>query len=330
MNPVSASDARRLHREAIVVDAAVTLLDDPHRLAAQLPEAGEAGLTVALITVGSQDDLANTVRNIASWHPALEQHGDRIRLATRAKDIDDAKAEGRCAIVFHFQNTRPFEGDTRLVRVFKDLGVRVVGLTYNERNLVGDGCTEPTDVGLSEFGRELIRELNRHGVLVDLSHVGDRTSREAIEASDAPVVFTHSNARSVCHHPRNIPDEHITLVAKKGGMVGINVFPAFVKRDGPTLENVLDHVDHVVRLAGVDHVGFGLDLNTGGSVEMFYRLKFKPEFYPLPPWKFPEGISRLSEWPNLTEGLLRRGYGRDDVLKILGGNFLRVVRRVWQ
>jgi membrane dipeptidase len=324
------TEAKALHQRALVVDTAVTLLQPGPQFDAQLQDIRAGAIDCALVTVGSKEDARGTLENIASWYTLLQSRSSDLSLATTVDGIETAARQGKVAIVFHFQNTKGFEGDIRLVQIFRNLGVRVVGLTYNERNLVGDGATERTNSGLSDFGVELVKELNRVGMVVDISHVGERTSLEAIEASEAPVVATHSNARALCDHPRNLSDEVIKGIARTGGVVGVNVFPSFVRKESPNLEHVMDHVDYVVKMIGVDHVGFGLDLNTGGDLALFRAMKFKAEFYPEPPWIFPEGIRTIPDWPNLTAGLVRRRYSEEDVIKILGGNFLRVFRQVWK
>ena len=317
-----------IHKRSLVIDAAVTLLK-PDTIEEDLAEARAAGLDITFITVGgSKDNQQKSINNMTDWYHMLNERPNDIALITSVADIRKyVKEAGKIGVVFHFQGTKPFNGDVKLVESYYRLGLRVVGITYNELNLVGAGCTERVDCGLSDYGVALIKELNRLGILVDLTHVGPKTSMETIEVSEKPVVFTHSNCRALTDSPRNISDDHIRAVADKGGVVGICVFPDFV---GPTLADVIDHLDHVVKLTSVEHVGFGLDLNTHGDMNMFKTLQFKPEFYSKPPWKFPQGIERLSNWPNLTKELVSRGYSEVDIEKILGGNFLRVMNEVWK
>ncbi len=317
-----------IHKRSLVLDAAGTLLK-PDSIEEDLAEARAASLDVIFITVGgSKDDLKSSIKNMSDWYLTLNERPNDIALITSLADIRKyVKEAGKIGVVFHFQGTKPFDGDVKLVESFYRLGVRVVGITYNELNLVGAGCTEKVDCGLSDYGVALIKEMNRLDILIDLTHAGAKTSMEAIEVSEKLVVFTHSNCRALTDHPRNISDDHIRAAADKGGMVGICVFPDFV---GPTVADVIDHVDHVVKLTSVEHVGFGLDLNTHGDMNMFKTLQFKPEFYSKPPWKFPQGIERNSKFPNLTNELVNRGYSEVDIEKILGGNFLRVLNEVWK
>jgi membrane dipeptidase len=209
------------------------------------------------------------------------------------------------------------------------MGVRIIQLTYNERNPLGDGCTERTDAGLSDLGLEVIREMNRLGLLIDLSHVGYQTSMEAIETSHAPVIFSHSNARAICNSPRNLSDDQIRSVAARGGVVGVNDFPTFVSQDAsPTIEHLLDHIDYLVHLVGDDHVGLGFDFSTETEDDYEY-FKYKQDVYPKPPWIYPSGIDGFEKIPNVTRGLVVRGYSDEAIRRILGGNFLRVFRQVW-
>jgi membrane dipeptidase len=208
---------------------------------------------------------------------------------------------------------------------------------YNARNLVGDGFLEPEDAGLSSFGREVVGELNRLGILIDLSHCGYRTTMEAIELSAAPAAVTHANTRALCDTPRNKSDEQLLALAARGGVVGVTAFPTTLPEGRRTLEGVLDMVDYLVDLLGIDAVGLGLDHVEDQPREYFMTgdrfgvdLLF-PEDYVPPEWppEYPEGLRRIRDWPNLTEGLLRRGYAEADAEKVLGGNFLRLFGEVW-
>jgi len=322
-------DYREFHQNALVVDAANTLLNPDQTFDESLKTTRLGGVDVALVTVGSNQFFAATASKLAAWYEKARMTADEFVIAKSAGEMRSARESGKLAVVFHFQNTKPFEGRLDLVTLFHELGVRVVGLTYNEKNLVGDGCTERTSSGLSEYGIQLIKKLEEVGVLVDLSHVGYQTCREALEVSTKPVIFSHTNARGVLEHPRNVPDDLLKGVAETGGVVCLNVFPSFVASDNPTIQDVMRHVDYVSDLVGPEHVGFGLDLNTGGDMKMFSELKFKAKYVPLPPWVFPEGIAAYSEYPNLTRELLAGRYSEDEVKAILGGNLMRVFDEVF-
>jgi membrane dipeptidase len=204
-----------------------------------------------------------------------------------------------------------------------------------ERNLVGDGCLERTDCGLSGFGLEVIEEINRLGILIDLSHVGYRTTMEAIEASKKPVAFTHANPRALCDHPRNKTDEQIKALVKKGGVIGANVYPPFLAAGSKaTMKDVIEVIDYLVKLAGIDHVAIGTDFTEGQPDEYFAymvtgRSKKGPAMKLELPIINPEGIRNAADFPNLTRALLGHGYSESDVKKIMGENWLRLFSEVW-
>jgi membrane dipeptidase len=322
-----------LHGSAIVVDHACPLLvpgDD-----AYITKTRAGGTTLAMATVASNVDFRGAINAISPWLVRF-QRDDSLLHVTCVDDIYRAKKEGKLGVGFHFQNSRPVENDLGLLIVLHRLGLRVMQLTYNEKNQVGDGCTERTDSGLSKFGLRMVEEMNRLGIVVDCSHVGYRTSMDAIEASKTPVVFSHSNAYGVFPSKRNIKDDQIKALAKSGGVIGMNGFPGFVSKDsfvdksrGPSLEQLLDHVDYMAKLVGTDHIGVGLDYSVG-TPEGYRRYGYEPDTYPEPPWHYPSGLDDVSKLPNLTKGLQTRGYTDADVRKILGENFIRVFKAVWK
>jgi membrane dipeptidase len=209
-------------------------------------------------------------------------------------------------------------------------------LTYQTRNYVGDGCAEGADTGLSSFGRDLIQEMNRLGILVDLSHCGRRTTDEAIDASKKPVVFSHTHPYTLAEHQRNKTDEQIQALAEKGGVMGITEYsPIAEVKPGvrPTIVDYLDQIDYVAKLVGVEHVGIGLDIDETSTSERF--AEFKREFPELcRNYDFEtrriDGLSELTDCPQIARGLVSRGYSDDEILMILGGNFMRAFRKVWR
>jgi membrane dipeptidase len=209
-----------------------------------------------------------------------------------------------------------------------------VQLAYNRRNPLCDGCEEPGDAGLSLLGRRAIAEMNRLGILVDVSHTGIRSSREAIAASAAPCVASHSNAAAVHPSPRNLPDEVIRAIAESGGVVGINGFPSFVAPGTrPSLDQYIDHIFHVAEVAGPEHVALGIDYWSGTEQQYEQLLAdgtWSRDTYGPPPWHYPAGIEDASTLVNLTERLLDRGYGEAEVRGVLGENWLRVYDEVWR
>lgn len=276
-----------------------------------------------------------TLRGIVELVELVEAHPAQLMLVRSAADIRRAKASGRTGLYVYFQSPEPIDRQMWRLRLFYELGLRVLQLTYNERCLVGDGCGEPSDAGLSDFGRQMVKECNALGIAVDVSHSGDRTTLEAIEASSAPVLITHGMARALCDNRRCKTDEAVKACAQKGGVIGVQAMGPFISRKpNPTLDDLLDHVDYFAQLVGPDHIGLGLDLTTGHERDDFGKLAYKPEIYD-GLWKDGvmqqvPGIRTLADVPNITSGLLRRGYSPADVSKILGGNFLRVLETIWR
>jgi membrane dipeptidase len=338
--PLASRDkAARLHRQAIVIDMVCPLLAQERYLDDWIA----GGATCVGPTVASDHTLLQTMANLATWFERLRRLSGKILHVTRVEDIRRAKREGKLGVIFHFQNTQPFERSADLVEVYYRLGVRMVQLTYNLKNWIGDGCDERTDAGLSEFGRQVIREMNRVGMVVDLPHTGYRTTMEAMEASEAPVVFSHSGVKSVCDSPRNLRDDQIQAVAASGGVIGLNAFPAFVsRRRWPTLDDLVRHADHIAERVGVDHLSVGLDFYQGQwpfaspaqakamYAEALRTGRWRPGTYPAPPYRYARGVEVPSKLGNLTAALIDRGYRERDVRKILGENLIRVFSRVWK
>ncbi|MGQ9647487.1 MAG: dipeptidase [Thermodesulfobacteriota bacterium] len=317
-----------VHFSSIVIDHACPLvqpdMDDNY-----VKKLQEGGITVAMSTVASNDQFRSAIDKIIAFYERFE-NDNRLLFVTQVNDIYRAKKEGKVGVGFHFQNSRPIEYEAELLDVFYKLGVRVIQLTYNEKNMVGDGCTELTDCGLSKFGKKIIERMNKLGMVVDLSHVGFKTSMEAMEVSKDPVIFSHSNAWQVCPSKRNLKDEQIKALAKKKGVIGMNIYPGFVKKNNPTLNDLLDHVDYIADLVGTDYIGIGFDFSTPGDLKSYKYWGYEPDTYLIPPWTHPKNIEDISKAPNFTKGLVSRGYSEQDIKKILGENFIRVFKEVWK
>ena len=327
------SEAKQLHERSIVIDGLNVSRWGEEAVYRHLHE---GGLTAINATVAVWEGTQGTLRNIARFYKDFDTYSRYIRQVTCLDDIRKAKEEGRVGIIFGFQNSSPIEDDLDLVEVFHRLGVRAIQITYNDLNLVGAGCYERQDVGLSQFGVDLVAEMNRLGMVIDLSHVGHRTTMDAIETSEDPVWFSHTNPKRLCDHPRNKTDGEVKALVAKGGIVGANSFPTFLARGyESTLEDVLDVVDYWVDLVGIDSVGIGLDFTELHTEEWFDWLmagkRKGSTVFPLPyPIPLPTGIARADEMPNLTVGLAGRGYSDGDVQKIMGLNVVRLFERVWK
>ena len=269
--------------------------------------------------------------------PRFREHRELIVQARDVDDIIEAKKNGRTAVVFGWQNASPIENDLDRLALFHELGVRIVQVTYNERNLLGNGCYERTDDGLSNFGLDAVKVMNELGILINLSHVGDRTTLETIEASEKPVAFTHANARSFMSHVRNKTDEALDLLAQKGGGVGANAFPSFLPMGyESSLQDYVDAIDDLVERVGIDHVGIGTDFCQDQPHSFFEWLfaqqgtKYRPMPFTIPdPHVHPADFETPDALPGLASELLRRGYGDEDVSNVLGGNWMRLFRQVW-
>lgn len=325
-----------IHQRSVVIDGACPLLRKP----AYLEWYKEGGCTVVTPTVGLTLEAGGALREIGGWLRLIASRDDLI-LIRSGSDIDRAKREGKLGILMHFQGTQPIENDLRLVDAYKTLGVGMVMLTYNQKNMVGDGCEERTDAGLSNFGVELVQRLNEQRIVVDCSHTGLQTTLDALKHSTRPVVFSHSNVRGVYDVKRNISDEQIQAVAASGGVIGMNAFPPTVTPNRPvSMDDFLRHFEYVMDLVGPEHIALGLDYFTHQSgvvndadAKIYYdesvRVgRWRPEMYPPPPYVYPAGIETPKTLPNLTAALLDRGIPEQDVRNIMGGNWHRVLNSV--
>ncbi len=334
---MSDKKAAEIHADSIVIDAVCPLVTDHPQY---LDWYREGGVTALAPTIASTESARAALNRLGTWHRLLREREDLL-LVRQARDVEIAKETGRLGIYLHFQGTDPIEDNLDLIDMYKALGVGIVQLAYNVKNRVGDGCEERTDAGLSRFGIKLIGRLNEARVIVDCTHTGHRTSMDAVEHSSAPVVLSHSNPDSVHPSARNVADELIDAIARSGGLIGVVGFPAMVAAaKHPTLDDFIAHIDALVERVGIDHVGLGIDYYSGqaGVASDADALRFYDEAvaagiwgsaYPPPPHHYPAGIDTPCTLPNLTRRLLERGYVEADVRKILGGNWLRVMRAVW-
>jgi membrane dipeptidase len=275
------------------------------------------------------------LRNIARWLQLAAQHSDIVILAQSTADILDAKRSGKVAVFLGFQNTSPFADDYTLVGAFHRLGVRIVQLTYNIQNLVGGACYDPEDSGLSRFGRRIIREMNRVGVLIDLSHVGNRTCLDVIEVSSAPVAITHANPTWFHESPRNKPNDVIKAVAARSGVIGCCLYPHLLGETttrGQFCRMVLELVEQI----GLEHVAIGSDSARNWSDDYLAWLRNgrwqPPSASPVAPrWpKWPNWFGGPADFPHLAEGLVEAGLSDESVQAVLGGNWTRLFASVFK
>jgi len=335
---------RQIYNDSIVIDLVAPLLSAKRaETIDRIEDFRSGGVTAAGATVAVEEDFAETIDNLTQWHAWFDAYPDRFRLVRHISDIVDCKAKGLTGIILHFQNSVAFGLDLRRLLIFYELGVRVIQLTYNRRNFVGDGCTVPEDAGLSDFGRRAIREMDRLGIVVDLSHTGYRTTMEAIELSNHPVIFSHSNIAEVYPSKRNIRREQVRAVAARGGVIGLNGCEYFIRAGRQsTVDDLIAHADFIADEVGVDHISVGLDHFWGHTPHLpeaeQHRLysdrvrsgRFDPETWPAPPWYQANGIETPQKTSALADSLAQHGYVDDDIQKILGGNLMRVFEAVWK
>ncbi|HKR00335.1 MAG TPA: dipeptidase [Pyrinomonadaceae bacterium] len=360
-------EALKIHRKAIVVDThndiTTMMIDEGYDLGTSsigkyhtdLARMKEGGLTAEFFSIYVDRKYATgggsarrALDQIDLVYRAAERYPDKLMMATSVADIRRAKKAGKVAALMGIEGGHAIENSLMALRDFYRLGVRYMTLTHNNTNDWADACCDKArHQGLSDYGREVVKEMNRLGMLVDISHVSDETMSDVLDVSTAPVIASHSSARALNNHPRNIPDELLRRIAKNGGVVMVNFYPVFIdqkaldankernERLKPQLDALdeqykndpvrlaaerqkvldanplpatplsvlIDHIDHIAKVAGVDHVGIGSDFDGVPSL--------------------PVGIEDISKLPVITYELLRRGYKEKDIQKILGGNFLR-------
>jgi microsomal dipeptidase-like Zn-dependent dipeptidase len=304
-----------------------------------LSELREGGFTCVTPTLGFWEGTLQALDAIAQWRDLERECADVMLIARKAQDILDAHASNRIAVLLGFQNVNLLEGRVRFVELFADLGVRVLQLTYNNQNEAGGSCYEAVDSGLARFGKEIVLEMNRAGVVVDLSHVGPRTTLDAINASQKPVAITHANAASLHAHPRNKSDEILKALAERGGVIGCATYRHFTPPDAcDSVDGWARMVARTVDIAGIDHVGLGTDegLITEADLDWMRRGRWtrgtqygagsaaRPGVVKPPAW-----LPRPSKLGVVIQALAKTGFSKEEVEKITAGNWLRLYRAVF-
>ncbi len=271
-----------------------------------------------------------TIECISKYRHWTRAHADKYIQVETIDDVHRAKREGKMALTFDIEGMNALNGDVGMVDFYYRLGTRQMLFAYNRNNLAGGGCHDD-DCGLTDFGRQVIREMNRVGMIVDCSHTGYKTAMQAIEASEAPVIFSHSNARALCDHERNIPDDLIKAAAGSGGFVGVTGVAKFLGPNGATVEHLVEHIDHMVELVGPDHVVISMDsvlLKKGADAPFSRNREYWPES------QYPddgiEGYVRPEDFPSVTQALLDRGYEESHILGILGQNYINLATAIWK
>lgn len=318
--PPSAAD---LHRAATVVDLHCDTLLDVHSKKRDiairsgvghidLPRLQEGGVDVQVFAAfihpkEAQRGFARAAELIDTLDRLVAMHGQILGRATTVAEIESLLAEGKLAAILSIENAVAVEHELSNVERLYRRGVRIMSLTWNLSNYLADGAQEERHGGLTPFGREVVARMQDLGMVIDVSHLSARSFWDVLTASRGPVIATHSNAAGLTPHPRNLSDDQLRAIARRGGVVGVNFYPPFT--GGAALAQVLAHADYLVKVMGVDHVALGSDFD-GFSQRV-------------------RGLEDVSKLPNLTAGLLARGYSPTQVRKIVGGNALRVFRQVW-
>ena len=302
-------------------------------------EIREGGVSCVHITLAIWENARETLTKIGHWNRLLEANADLVGLATSAEAIEEIAASGRTAILFGFQNTDPLDDDIDMVQIYHTLGVRIIQLTYNTQNSVASGCWEEDDLGISRFfGRNVIKEMNKVGMLIDVSHCNEKTCFDAVELSERPVAITHGNPQEFVGYDielnrRNRSTDLIKVLTEKGGVIGLGMYPKIMRGgSNSTREDFTEMVVWCVERFGVDCVGFGTDFNKGHREEMvtWWRAgrwaRESPLKAPskLSPW--PEWFKTPAQFPDVLDALRGKGFSEEEMAKICGGNWLRLFR----
>ncbi len=348
--------AQALHRGSVVIDSSVVAVIDYVAENMWLDDVLKGGLTATNLTVCMQRSFTEALKELMEHNRWAEKNSDRVIVVRRVADIERAKREGKHGIIYGPQDSMFLERSVELLDVAYDHGLRAMQLTYNYQNEVGAGCREKNDPGLSIFGENVVQRMNELGILIDLSHTGDQTCWDAIEQSRDPVSFTHIiPRRSAPERPggyaewanrstslwgsfveyskqRGKPDEMMRACAEKGGVIGVT--PFFAKKAGKSTitDDTLDQLDETVDIVGVEHAGFGSDLEFPNSITRAAFIWKNPNRIDVDyftPMDKTWGYGWLEHMPNFTMGLVARGYSDQEIKKILGMNFVKLFKRVW-
>ena len=352
LSPEDEQRAMRLHEEAIVIDFHNHLMVLPEnlndyetyarfgRIANGYEGVKVSGMTACFCAYGGSAARRHSPRpwqfddmvwDLGMRQADIDHHSDVVIRGYSVKDIMEAKKTGRCAVVPHAENAQMIDQDLDRLDVLYGLGMRCMGLSYNSRTTIGDGVTERTDAGLSNFGFKAIERMNRLGMLIDFSHSSDLSTSEGVQASELPCCCTHTLAKDVHGNPKGRTNELLELFAKHNGVVAVEAVPNVTcLKEEQSVFDMIDHLDYIVKLIGVDHVAIGTDAMFGDHVA-FHKVihkvidltKMIPEFL----GSHVEYLENPGQMPNVTRSLVARGYSDEDIKKIMGGNVLRLLEQ---
>lgn len=326
-------EAVRIHREAVVVDTHCDTLGGliqpaqrgvaPKRLGevsekrqVEIPKMLEGGLDCQVFAMytGTQevqvDALFKAMRMADAFYQDVETYSDKFVAVTKVDEIIKAHNAGKVCGVLSLEGAEPLMGNIGLMRIMYRLGVRMISFTWNWRTPFADGLSARRTGGkLTDLGVQAVEEMDKLGIILDVSHITDSCFWDIAEIKKTPFIASHSNCRALCDSPRNLTDDMIKALAEDDGVMGMNFLSGFIAKEGANLEKMIDHVDHIVKLVGPNHVSLGADYDGGGGCP---------------------GLEDSSKLLNFTKELIRRGYVEEDIKKILGGNHLRVFKQVWK
>lgn len=316
----------------VIWDAHSGFMPDPAADLDNLRIWRDAGVDYLSIDVGF--DLLpweKTVATLAAFRHWILARPSEYALVSSADEILAAKSAGRLAVTFDIEGMNALDGRIEMVEFYHHLGVRQILFAYNRNNLAGGGCHDE-DIGLTAFGRQVIDEMNRLGMFVDVTHTGYRTTMDVMEYTDRPVIFSHSNPKALCGHGRNIADEQIRACARTGGIIGVVGLNRFLGENRTDSERLADHVEYLIDLTGPRHVGIGLDYAFPVEIEGIDTvIADNPQFWPKN--EYPAGATTYAapaQMRELVEVLLRRGQPERTVRDVMGGNFMRLAREIWR
>lgn len=337
---------KRIKKESIIVDAHLDLLYDvdfKRRMGETrvvenryLSEFNEGGVNLVVSSIYIDDTflpemaLRKAMNQVSALYSEIDESPDKIMLCKSFKEVEKAIEEKKIAIMLSFEGVEPLYNDLSLLRVFYELGVRLVGLTWSRRNFAADGCSfekgsELASGGLTDFGARLVEEAENLGMIIDVSHLNDEGFWDVMKIAKHPIIASHSNTRSLADIPRNLTDDQIKAIASKDGVIGMNVASLLVADNDKdaNIEYLLNHVDHIVNIVGVQHVGLGFDF----CDRLFENSS--PQSVKKMPRKAFDVMKGHQELDIFIDGLIQRGYGEDEIKMIVGENFLRVYKQVF-
>ncbi len=325
------SSTAELYSDALVWDAHAGVFPSPQVDLNLLKDWHENGASYVSINVGFDVmDWQQTLATLAAYRHWLLNQSENFQLVGSIADIADARAEGRFAVSFDIEGMNALNDDIHMLAVYHALGVRQMLFAYNLNNSAAGGCHDE-DIGLSQFGREIVHEMNHLGIIADCSHAAYRTTMDIMAESVKPVIFSHSNPTAVCEHQRNIRDDQIKTCAQTGGVIGVNGMGIFLGDNLSDNDTLIRHIVYLSELVGVEHVGLGFDYSPPTGLDLGAILSSRPDFWPAGQGYDTPHITHAcpEQLPALTENLQQKGFREEEIRGILGGNFYRVAEQTW-